>query len=226
MISGKQLKQILDYSFTAGTSFLAPTATFLATPSTYTSLALPASVVLSGAIIPNSGTSISWTITNAAAATLAFGSGNAPTHTLAVVPSAVASSIYNLNITYTNTITGTTQSIITPTVVSVTSAALKGQIDSPTQTITIPGDLTPYLADLTITDQAELINVFDVVATDIGRIVFAIPDDYGIVSIIEDGSGLNVLDQFTPVIDTSNARTIFTSIDVVTPATYNYKLVF
>jgi hypothetical protein len=226
MISGKQLKKVLDHSFTAGTGFLAPTASFIANPSTYTITSVPTSVVLNGTIIPNDGVILSWTITDISGTTLAFGSGNSISHTLAVTPTLVSSNIYNLNITYTNTSTGLAQSLIVPATVVVTTAALVGQMNSPTQDITIPADLTPYEPFLASTTQVAVMNLFPVVSANVGRIVFAIPDSYGAVTQIEDGVGLNVIAQFNMVVDSANNRKIYTTINVLTPGTYNYKLIF
>jgi len=226
MISGKQLKQVLDYSFSAGTDFLAPIASFTATPSIYTTITLPTTVVLTGSIIQNDGSDISWTITDLAGTTIAFGTNNNVSHTLVTIPTSVSSNIYNLNITYINTSTGLTQSLIVPTSVVVTTAALVGQMDSPTQDIAIPEELIPYESLLTSTTQVAVMNLFSVVAANVGRIVFAIPDSYGAVTQIEDGVGLNVIAQFNMVVDSANNRKIYTTINVLTPGTYNYKLIF
>jgi hypothetical protein len=227
MISGRDLKNVLTQSFTNGTSFLAPTASFIATPSTYTVSSLPASVILSGTITPNNGTLITWTITNSGGTVIATGSGVNVTHTLASVPSAVSTNVYNLNVTYTNATAGTTAVIVVATSVVVTAAGKVGQINSPTATITIPGDLTaPYEAALVVETKTQMINLFPIVAANTGRIVIVIPDSYGTVSIIEDGAGLNALPQFNATLDPTNSRTIYSSVNIVTPGTYNYKIIF
>jgi len=226
MISGKQLKQVLDFSFTGGDLFLPPTASFIATPNVYAVDALPASVTLAGSIIPNDGTSITWTITNVGGTVLSSGATTTVNYVLPAVPSAISTNLYNLNVTYTNTTTALTAILVVPTYVTVTATALIGQINSPTQTIVVPGDLTPYEGALTVTTQSVIINPFDVVAANVGRIVFTVPTSYGTVTSIEDGAGLDVLDQFTVLPDPGNARTIYTTINVLTASTYSYKIIF
>jgi hypothetical protein len=228
MISGKQLKQVLDYSFTAGSGFLAPTATFIATPSTYTTSSLPASVVLTGDITLNDAASVTWTITDASGTVLTSGSGVSVSHTLATVPSALSTNLYNLNVTYTNTVTAASQVLVVPTSVIVTAPCLIGQLATGVD-ITVAADLTPAIeTTLTVSNQATIINVFDIVASELpnGKIIFVIPDSYGSVTSIEDGAGLNVISQFNAVVDGTNGRTIYTAVTAVTPATYNYKIIF
>tara|TARA_R110000765_G_scaffold71466_5_gene138728 strand:- start:506 stop:1183 length:678 start_codon:yes stop_codon:yes gene_type:complete len=225
MISGKQLKQVLDYSFSAGTTFLAPTATFSAAPSSYTIASVPGTVTLTGSVTPNDGTSVTWTITSGVTL-LASGSGNSISHNLVSIPSSLGTSVYNLNITYTNVTAGTTAVLVVPTSVVVTASCLVGQMNSPTQDILIPGDLTPYEGALVVSTQGTIINVFGIVAANTGRLIITIPDSYGAVVLIEDGSGLDVLSQFNTTADPTNSRTIYSSVNIVTPGTYNYKIIF
>lgn len=225
MISAKQIKQILDISFTGGSGFLAPTSTFIITPSNYSTDDVPGAVNLTGVITPNDGTDITWTITSGVT-TLAIGTGNVVAHSLASVPSTVTTNTYNLNVSYKNS-SGTTMAVIFVASLSVTAPALIGQLDGPTENIIVAGDLTPTIEGyLTTTDQITLINLFNIVAADSGRIIFVLPDSYGVVSSIEDGAGLNIITQFNVVVDTINNRKIYTSINVVTPATYSYKISF
>ena len=71
-----------------------------------------------------------------------------------------------------------------------------------------------------------MVNVFSIIAANTGRIVMTIPDSFGSVTSIEDGAGLNVLSQFNAVVDVPNLRTIYVSINALTPATYDYKFIF
>tara|TARA_B110000037_G_scaffold198697_1_gene237810 strand:+ start:3847 stop:4527 length:681 start_codon:yes stop_codon:yes gene_type:complete len=226
MISAKQLSKVLAVSFSGGSSFMAPTSTFIATPASYSVSAAPASVTLTGTITPNNGTDITWTITNGVGTIIAVGTGNVVSHTLAAVSTTVGTDTYNLNVSYKD-LTLATLSMVVTTSVLITTAAMIGQLSNPTDVITTPAELTPaFEALLTVTDQATIINVFDLVAAFTGRLVFVLPDSYGTLTAIEDGSGLDVSTQFNTVVDASNNRVIYISINVVTPATYNYKIVY
>ena len=125
MISGQQLKQVLTYSFTNGTSFVGPTGTFIATPSTYTTGSLPASVTLTGSLIPNDAVNVTWTISNSVGTVLLTGIGNSSSYTLPVVPSTVSNNVYNWNVAYQDG-SGTNFSVILAATVNVTANALIG----------------------------------------------------------------------------------------------------
>jgi hypothetical protein len=232
MISAKQLKNIIDYMMTDSTDNLAPTATFTITPDTYTLTAVPASVSLSGAITLNDGTLTSWAITESASGTaIATGTGTSVSATLPAVgtiPTSVGTYTYYLTVYYTDA-TGTASSILVSDSLSVTAEALIGQLNG-TEDLVLPADLTGGMeATLSTTDKATLINLFTVTASaaaGYGRIIFVIPDSYGVVSSIEDGAGLDVLSQFNVIIDAPNSRTLYTAINTVTTGSYDYKIVF
>ena len=226
MISGQQLKQVLSYSFTNGTSFMAPTGTFIATPSAYTTNSLPASVTLNGSLIPNNAVNITWTITDSLGTTLLTGLGNSSNYTLPTIPNTIGNKVYNWNISYQDG-NGNNYSLILSTTVYVTAAANIGQLNGAGVNITVPGDLTPAIeATLTSTDKPTLINLFAITASNTGRIVIVIPDSYGTVSDIQDNTDSTVLSQFNVVTDPGNNRKIYVGTNAVTPATYNYKIVF
>jgi hypothetical protein len=231
MISGKQVKQILEYSFTAGTGFLAPSSTFIATPSLYTVDTVPGSVILSGVLLVNDGLNITWTITNAGGTVLTSGSVAVGvsvaniSHSLGVIPSSASSNIYNLNVTYEDT-TGTTFMFTVPTTVTVTASAKIGQLDNPTDNILVAADLVPFEAGLTLTTQDNIINLFSIVASNTARIVIVIPNAYGTVTDISDNTDSSVLAEFNVVNDGPGARKIYVGTLPLTPATYYYKITF
>jgi len=224
MISGKQLKQILDYSFTGGTSFTIPSVTFISTPSDYPYDNVPGAVTLSGVITPNDGLNISWTITEGVA-TLASGTSNNVSHNLVTIPTTIGTKTYNLNVNYSDGVNN--YSITATTSLVVTASGLIGQIDNPVTDIVVPGDLTgPIEAALISKSQTEVINLFEIVAADTGRLLIVVPYSFGTLTDIQDNTDLTALDQFNVVDDPTNSRKIYVSILAVTPATYNFKLVF
>lgn len=227
MISGQQLKQILTYSFSNGSSFLAPALTFTILPSSYTLNNIPASLVLSGSVIPNDGTNIQWSMTNSSNVVIGAGIGlnAAVTLTGGSIPSTVGIYTYNFIVTYVDA-NNVTQSISTSVLLYVTAPGLYGQINSPSQDIIVPGDLTPYLGSLTITTQATLINLFSIVATNTGRIVIVVPDSYGTVTSIEDNTSMNITSQFHVVVDVTNNRKFYVTNSALTPGTYYFKVNF
>lgn len=229
MISGKQFKNMVDYMFSGIPGFVEPTATLNAVPDTYVTSAVPASIALSGVITPNDGVITTWAITAGTSPTvLATGTGNTPTHTVTGVdiPTTAGSYIYYLTVTYTDS-NSASQSFVVSTTVVVTAAALFGQLTNPTDDITVDTDLTPAIeATLTSTSKADIINLFTVTAANTARILFVIPDSYGSVTSLEDGAGLNVLNQFNAVTDVANNRIIYTALNTVVPGTYDYKFVF
>jgi len=226
MISAKQVKSILDYSFVGGSSFLAPVASFIATPSSYTDTTVPGGIVLSGNIIPNDGTDVSWTITDAVATVLTSGTTTSVSHNLVTIPSSIGSYTYNLNVAYKD-LTGTTFSTTVVTQIVVSTACKIGQLPNPGDDIIVPGDLDPLVEDtFAIKTQAEVINLFTITAAATGRVVIIIPDSFGSVVDIQDNTDSSVLSQFDIVLDPTNTRKLYVSVNAVTPATYHYKIVF
>jgi hypothetical protein len=235
MISGKQFKNMIDYMLQGGLSssrvggFIDPTATFTAAPTSYTDSLLPVSIVLSGTITPNSGVVTSWAITAGTSPTpIAVGTNNVPTVTLSggSIPAAIGTYNYYLTVYYTDSNLAT-QSFLVSSMVIISATALYGQLANPGENIIIAADLTPGIeATLTVTDKATMINVFNIIALNTARIVIVVPDSYGTVTAIEDGSALDVTSQFNVIVDAPNTRTIYVSLNTVTPATYSYKLIF
>lgn len=227
MISGRQFKTMVDYMFSGAAGFTAPVATFTPSISEYPDTSLPASVILSGTITPNDGTITSWSINEGVNPTpIATGTGTTVSHTLSSVPSVIGTNNYYLTVFYTD-INAASQSFVLSCTVTVTATALVGQLALPGDDIIIPGDLTPGIeATLSTTSKLAMINVFPIVAANTSKIIFVIPDSYGAVVRIEDGAGLDVSSQFNLVVDAPNSRKIYTGINNVTPATYNYKIVF
>lgn len=226
MISAKQFKNSIEYMFSGIPGFIAPTATFYGVPPNYSLSSIPASIILTGVITPNTGIITNWSISDAVNTVLATGTNNSPTYTISAPPSSTGQYTYYLTVFYTDT-NGGAQSFVVPTIISVTADASFGQLASPADNISIPGDLTPAIeATFTITNQQTIINLFSVVAPNTGRIVFVIPDSYGIVTAIEDGGALDVLSQFNIVPDPGNNRQIYVGINAATPATYLYKFIF
>lgn len=224
MISARQTKNVIEYMFGTSSGFIAPTATFSVAPNTYDVNSIPGGISLTGSITPNDGVVTGWSIT-LGATTLASGTGNSVSHSLVTIPSTIGSYVYNLAVSYTNNL-GANLSIIVPTTVVVTAIGLFGQLATGVS-IVVPADLTGGIeATLTSTSKATIINPFVVTAATVGRIIFTIPDSYGVVSYLEDGAGLDVLNQFDALYDAVNFRTIYTSINQLTPASYTYKFVF
>ena len=227
MISGKQLKQVLDYSFTSGSTFVSPSATFLADFSSYTTLNIPASISLTGTITPNDGTNIQWVIINSSGTVLGSGLGNNALVTLSGVniPSTLGVNTYTLTVTYLD-LTGASASQVFLCTVTVSSSALIGQINNASQNIILPSDLTPYESSLTDVDQAFLINLFPINALNTGRLVIVVPINYGAVVSITDNTNQIVTNQFNAVLDAPNSRIIYVTDLVITPGSYYYKVNF
>ena len=225
MISARQAKNMVEYMFTSGSDFTPPTATFVAMPDLYSTSTIPGGITLSGTITLNDGTLTSWSIMSGSTV-LATGAGVTVSHNLVSIPVLLGSYNYHLVVNYTDN-QNVAQSIIVPEVIQVTQDALIGALPNPGDDIIIPTDLTPAIeATLTITTQAGLINLFPVTPVSSGRIVFVVPSSYGTLSRIEDNASLDVTNQFNVVLDPSNNRNIYVSVNAVTAGTYNYKLVF
>lgn len=226
MISGQQLKQVLDYGFTNGSGFMGPTGSLTSTPSLYTTSNLPASVVLSGSVIPNDAQNINWTLVYTATnTTVLTGTGSILNYNLPVVPAVIGSYTYNWNISYDD-LSGNTFIIIITITIQVIAASLYGQINNPVQIISVPADLLPYEPSLTVSNQSVIINLFSVVATNTGRIVITVPDSYGTVTSITDNTSLDITSQFSMVNDPGNSRKLYTTNVVLTPGTYYFKVNF
>lgn len=230
MISARQTKNIIDYMFTSVSSgFIIPTAVLTATPSLYTTSNFPGAIILNGTITMNSGVLTNWTITDAVSTILAAGTNNTPVKAILdknTMPSTVGSHGYYLNVYYTDT-NGNNLSILASTVINVTTYARYGQLSNPSDNIVVPVDLTPFELGLATSDQNTIINTFNLVALNTARLVFTIPDSFvGTVTGLEDGVGLDILSQFNVIYDVTNLRTIYVSINVLTPATYNFKFIF
>jgi len=114
------------------------------------------------------------------------------------IPTTVGSYTYTMTVTYLDS-ASVTQTVICVVSLLVTSAALYGQINNPSQAIVLPADLTPYLPSLTVSNQSIIINLFSVVATNTGRIVIVVPDSYGTVTSITDNTSSNITAQFSVV---------------------------
>jgi hypothetical protein len=216
MISGQQLKQILDFSLTNGTGFIAPSCGLIATPASYLDTGLPASIALTDTIIPNDGVLISWTITDPSNVAIATGLTVAVSHSVTGgnIPTVIGSYIYTLTITYTNS--GNTYYIVCPVTVVVSAEASYGQnIVSP-----VPG------VSLTTTDQVGIINPFTIIIAtgDVSNIVIIVPDAYGTVSDIEDQNDASVIAEFNAV--NAAGFTTYTRINTSTEGTYQYKVIF
>lgn len=228
MISGKQLKQVLDYSFTNGSSFLGASCTFMATPSTYTTIAVPANVPLTGIVTPNDAVNISWNITNPSATVISSGMGLTPSYTLTGgdIPTTVGSYTYTLNVTYEDTL-GNTYSVSCPTTIGVEVAAAYGQLPGPGDNIVIPGDLTaPIEATFTTSTQTALMNLFSYAAAVTARMVIVVPDAYGTVVSITDNTSSDITAQFNVVVDAPNNRKIYVSNSTIAPGTYYFQVNF
>jgi len=228
MISSKQVRNILEYSFEQDPNFTAPTATIFAAPDSYDTDNVPAAIVFSGNIVQNDGDNITWTITDALTSTTqAAGSGLSPALNMTTgIPTTSGVYTYYLNVFYEKP-DSSNASFSVPVDIVVEVIGSYGQLDGPTANIVIPADLTPAIeATFTTTNQQGVINLFTVTAPFTGRIVFVIPDAWGTVTSIEDGGGLNVMDQFNAVVDAPNNRIIYVSINTVVAGTYDYKLLF
>ena len=229
MISARQLKTILDYSFTtaASTGGTTPTATFSANPAMYSATNLPASVSLTGTITPNGGLNITWVILTNSGGVLTSGSGNnVNVGMTGSKPTAIGSYTYTLVVTYQNT-AGSSFTVSFPTLIQVTAMAEVGQMLLPGDNINVPGDLTgPLEATFATKDSNQIINLFAVIAVNTGKIVIVLPYSYGTLVDISDNTDFSVKSQFKLVDDPTNARQIWVSYANLTPATYYYKIVY
>lgn len=227
MISGQQLKEVIEHMFSGTAGFILPTATWTSYPLSYPATTLPASVSLYGVITGNSGVITSWSITDSSAAVLATGTNGSPSVSLTggLIPSTIGLNTYFLTVFYTDA-NGAASSFVESTSFSVTSDVSIGQLATGVDII-LPADLTGGIeSTLNVTTQQDIINLFDVVATTTGRVIFVIPDSLGSVTDISDNTNSSVLTQFNEVDDTANNRKIFTQINQVTPATYKFKISF
>lgn len=223
MISAKQTKNIIDYMFSSTTGFDAPTATFSVSPTFYGEDpgAEPA-VTLSGVITPNDGTSVSWTILYLGSP-IATGSGSSVSHTLASSPATVGTYVYTLSIQYTNDLLAT-QSLNYNVSLSVNAVGYYGQLALPGDVITDAASVDAVLGSFTSSTQTVMLNNFNVVASNTGRIVLVVPNSYGTLISILDNVEEDVLDEFNLFNDTANARKVYTTINALVPGTYTYKL--
>jgi hypothetical protein len=225
-ISAKQVKQILDNSFTEGSDFLPPAISFVASPSVYSNLAVPSSVNLNVQITANQATNISWTIYNSSSIALTTGSSLSSVFTVLVPPSSIGVFPYTLQVTYQNN-SGVTITTSTIANISVLESGFRGQFLSPTTNITTAADLTSeLLEELTPALQTNFINLFGINATETGRICFVIPNSFGIVLDISDNTDSSVLNSFNIINDVVNNRKIYTTINALTPNNYFYRLHF
>ena len=228
MISAKQLKKLLDYSFTTPTSSGAvPTATFGANPNMYGITGLPTSVSLTGVITPNGATNLIWFISDPSGP-LNNGSGTDVSHTLsgAAIPSVSGSTTYTLNVSYSNG-TGAGFNVSFPTSITVTGVVKVGQLTDPEANITAAADLTNSIEDtLASLEITQVINLFPVIATNPGRILMVIPNSFGTVSSIQDNLDVVITSEFNLIEDNTNSRKIYITKNVLTPATYRYKFTF
>jgi hypothetical protein len=228
MISAKQLKGILDKSFSTEPilSFTPPSAILTASPDTYTTITVPASITFSSTIVvPGTLTLLSWDLKDELDNILTSGVTTNVSYVLNTPPSTVSTPTYNLVVYYSYE--GTSYSIIFPATVIISVESLVGQLANPGDDITIPGDLTaPIEATLTSKTKLQVINLFAITAAVTGRIVLVVPDSYGTLLDIQDNTDSTVLSQFDLVLDPTNSRRIYVSISALTPATYNYKLVY
>jgi hypothetical protein len=229
MISARQLKNILDTSFSAGagTSAISVTATFTASPSTYLNTSIPGTVALSGTIVPGVGALfVTWQIKDNLNNILETGVGNNVAYSLTAIPTTIGSHPYTLFVFYQDA-TGTPFSDSFTTVVGVTSVIKVGQLLLPGDDITVPGDLSGGLeATFATYTNTEAINLFPITTDHTGRLVIIVPDYYGTLSDISDNTDSSVLTEFHVVTDSVNGRKMYVSLNAVTPATYHYKLVF
>jgi hypothetical protein len=228
MISAKQLKNILDHSFSAsaGTSAVLLSATFTAAPSQYNNTSIPGSVILSGTIVPNGALLVTWVIKNALGTILESDSGNNVSHSLAAIPTTIGSHPYALIVSYQDG-TGTSFTASFTAVVTVTTLMKVGQLLLPGDDLIVSGDLSGALEGTFPTyTSTQAINLFAVTTSRTARLVIIVPDSYGTLSDISDNTDSSVLNQFKVVPDFVNNRKLYVSLNAVTPATYHYKLVF
>lgn len=227
MISSKQLNQVLEYSFAAGSGvFLSPTASFIATPSAYTDSSIPGSVTLSGTIIPNNATDISWNIrSNQSTLDLSIGTDNNILHNLASIPTTIDNHVYSLNVSYKNDM-GINLSFTVTTAITISSAGKVGHLGGPVDNFTTASqfDTLAVESGFNSKTQTEMINLFTINVATTSRVVIVIPDSFGTVDI-QDNTDSSVLTQFDLVTDASNNRKLFKSTNTLSPGTYHYKLV-
>lgn len=235
MISARQLKNILDTSFSTGdgTSAINLTATFIATPSTYVNTSIPSGVTLSGTISPNGGLLVTWVIKDTLGTTLTSGSGNTVSYNLTSIPTTIGSHPYTLIVSYQDSL-GTTFTSSFITNVTVTTLMKVGQLLLPGDDLLVAGDLPNGVeATFTTYTNAQAINLFAVVADHVARLVIIVPNSYGTLSSISDNTDAivystdpNVISEFKVIIDTVNNRRLYVSLNTKSPATYHYKLLF
>jgi hypothetical protein len=227
MISAQQLKQALDYSFLSGINTTIPSISLNVTPATYTTEAPPSSLSFTGLIIPNDAISFTWALYNANTNTLlATGSTSTIDFTLNTPPLTVGNTIFNLVLTY-NTANLTNITTTVSTAILVTLAAKYGQLAEPGDNILASTDLTnEILGTFSNISQNTLANLFTVVLSGSGRLVFVIPDSYGTVSMISDNQNTNITNNFNVVTDLVNARKIYVSFAPITAGTYYYQFTF
>lgn len=227
MIGAKQINNMFNYIAAASSSEVVPTANLSFTYPSYPESAVPGTNVLSGNIVSNGAKVQGWVLKDNGNNQVAIGSGtSAVNYSLATIPSVVGSYTYSLVITYYNEKDITTTATETITL-QVVEDCLVGQLPNPGDNITIPGDFTPTMeAALVSQTQIGLINPFNITAAGTGRIVFVIPDSYGVVDRIEDNIEADITDEFNIVNDPGNGRKFYVGINTVVSGTYNYKFVF
>lgn len=231
MISAKQLKKVLDYSFTAGSNFVAPTCDLFATPGFYTINNVPASVTISGTITPNDGTVTGWSLKDHTNTTVLVGTGNIISYVdsggINPLPTTTGSYTYTLTVNYTDNNLAS-QSMICLVNLLVTSSSLYGTYTTNTPVLDlVTYNATPAIeAGLTVTDQNTIINLFDVVVSGVEQVFIIVPDSYGTVLDIADENDSSVITEFTTIPDPSNSRTIYARTTTLTSNTYQYKVIF
>jgi len=231
MLGGRQIKNILDNSFASSASIaglVAPTTTFTC-GATYNIPLYPLSIVFSGVITPNDATSVTWNIKNELNVVVASGSNSTPSFTLLSFPSVPGSYVYTLEVNYT--LGATTNTIYATASYTAAIPTYAGPLTLPTDTITVPADIIPFLSTW-VTDgldslsKTQIINPFTVDVLSSARISLVIPDYYGAIVDIVDGNDISVFTQFDVVVDAPNTRKIYTTNSAVGVASYIFKVIY
>lgn len=219
MISARQTKNIIEYSLLGVTAFIEPEIDFSISPNNYLSNAIPGTITLSGSIVANDATNISW-IFMQGVSVLASGTGLSPL--FVVNPAPTITKEYSLLVTYTG---GATSQFLVKTV-TVTDPGLYGQLTGPTDNIIVESDLDPFVGGLDEGGEELFINLFTITAAATARLVIVVPHSYGIPTDIVDDNGDSVYSEFNLIDDVGDSRYIFTGINTVTPGTYKFKVVY
>jgi len=228
MISARQLKNILDTSFSSNpiTGTVAPTATMTATPNNYYDVDTPLSVIIDATITANDGLNITWDLRDPVNVSILTGSASTISHTLVSEPTSAGVHTYTLIMSYGDAL-GNNYTTNSTVAITVLSKAMAGQLALPGDDITVPGDLTaPIEATLSALSKTQSINLFSINAVNTGRIVIVVPDSFGTLLDIADNTDLSVISSFNLILDAPNNRKIYVSKLALTPAVYRYKLVY